>query len=266
MSISKSIKPVTLSIVSHGHGQMVWNLVKRLSQLDCISQIIVTLNIAELVPQSLPDGVIVIKNSAPMGFGANHNQAFKKCQTEFFGVINPDIELVADPFPELLKTLSDNRISVVGPRVVNINGENEDSLRKFPTPIGLFKRYLLAWGKEDAFIFYDNLIIPEWIAGMFMLFKTRDYQDICGFNTNYFMYCEDAEICTRLWQLGKWVAVNPKARVTHQARRASRSSLHHFYWHTASLIRYAVKYTARLPLISTVILRAEHSIGGDKRY
>jgi len=257
MSLSDSITKVTLSIVSHGHGQMLWNLVDKLSQLESVSQIIVTLNVAERVPLNLPDSVMMIQNSAPIGFGANHNQAFKKCQTEVFGVINPDIDFVADPFPELLKTLSDNRIGVVGPRVLDINGENEDSLRKFPTPIRLFKRYVMRPDKKDAFIVHGNLMIPDWIAGMFMLFKTQDYKDFAGFNTDYFMYCEDAEICTRLWRSRKWVAVNPKAKVIHQARRASRSSLRHFYWHATSLIRYWATYMARLPKISAVISRSE---------
>ena len=239
---------VTLSVVSHGHGDMVWRLVNKLSNLESVVKIIVTLNIPEKISQQLPDCVQLIHNLEPMGFGENHNQAFASCNTKIFGVINPDIDLIVDPFPVLLDTLADECISVVGPKVVAVDGTTEDSLRRFPTLISLMSRYLLP-GRQETFFARGDLVFPDWIAGMFMLFKTSDYQRIGGFNTNYFMYCEDADICTRLWLLKKWVALNSNAVVVHQARRASRRSLRHLLWHIASLIRYQATYFRSLPSI-----------------
>ncbi len=249
MSDSSAKPQITVSIVSHGHGQMLWDLVQKLNCLESALQIVVTLNIPQSVPEKISEDIQIICNPEPIGFGANHNQAFKRCKTDFFAVINPDIDLIHDPFPELIQTLMNDRIGVVGPKVINIQGESEDSLRAFPLPINLLKRYLIPGYKENFFR-QGNLIFPEWIAGMFMLFRAEDYQAVNGFDTNYFMYCEDADICTRLWFLKRGVAVNPFATVIHNAQRASRKSLRHLRWHTASLLRYALRYSQSYPNLS----------------
>ena len=248
MSENNKAAAITVSIVSHGHGQMVWGLAYKLSTLENVSKIIITLNIPELSPDDVPACVEIIHNNIPLGFGANHNQAFQRCKTNYFGVLNPDIDLIEDPFPELLKTISNPSVGVVGPKVIGQNGMQEDSLRQFPTPMRLLQRYFSP-NKVDNYVVSDDTIFPEWIAGMFMLFKSVDYKGICGFDTRYFMYCEDADICTRLWLSGKLVAVNPNSTVIHEARRASRKSIQHFTWHIASLMRYAIAFTGRLSKI-----------------
>lgn len=107
---------VTVSIVSHGHGDMVWRLVNQLNELPSVGRIVVTLNIPEDVPDALPQRVKLIRNRAPLGFGANHNQAFESCESEAFCVVNPDIRLVEDPFPILLRVLDDLRRAWLAPK------------------------------------------------------------------------------------------------------------------------------------------------------
>lgn len=237
---------VTVSIVSHGHGDMVWRLVNQLNELPDISQIIVTLNIPEAIPDPLPERVQLIRNQVPLGFGANHNQAFASCESEAFCVLNPDIRLIGDPFPTLLKVLDDPRVGVVGPKVVNAEGVTEDSLRKFITPFNMVLRCVLS-KRNDVFPAQGNLVFPEWIAGMFMLFRATEYRRLGGFDTDYFMYCEDADICTRVWSSNGAVVVASSVAVVHDARRASRRSVRHLSWHILSLVRYWAKHLGRMP-------------------
>ncbi len=243
---------VTVSIVSHGHGDMVWSLVEQLSKSPWVAQILVTLNIPESNPSCLPKNVVIITNAAPQGFGANHNQAFIVCETPYYCVMNPDISLLTDPFSQLIAVLNDQRIGVVGPRVLNVGGALEDSLRYFLTPVRLIKRYLIR-GQQESFPKQGDLIFPDWIAGMCMLFRASDYRIIGGFDTSYFMYCEDADICTRLWAIHKRVVAHAHSSVMHNARRASRRSLRHLSWHIVSMVRYWIKNLRNLPDVVTIL-------------
>lgn len=237
---------VSVSIVSHGHGAMVWTLVEQLSALPLVAQIIVTLNIPEDLPAIIPENVELISNAHPLGFGANHNQAFTHCRAAFFCVLNPDIRLNGDPFTELLAVFKDDQVGVVGPRVVDIEGAVEDSLRVFPTPLQLLKRYLTKDHKEP-FAKQGSKVFPDWIAGMCMLFRVDDYSALGGFDTDFFMYCEDADICTRIWIAGRKVVAQTGISVIHDARRSTRTSLRHLHWHVASLVRYWTKFLYRTP-------------------
>lgn len=238
---------VCVSIVSHGHGEMVWSLIDQLLVLPEVSRVILTLNIPEPVRELSDTRLILIKNAAPKGFGANHNAAFESCGSDYFCVLNPDVELTQNPFPALVACLKNDEVGLCAPLVLDAHGHVEDSARRFITPWLLFLRKTkLATGsyKISAGI---GPVYPDWVAGMFMLFKTEAYRQVGGFDPAYFMYCEDADICTRLWLRESKVMLDTSVSVIHEAQRASRINWRHLRWHLASMARYFVRYWGRLP-------------------
>ncbi len=238
---------ISVSVISHGHGPMLPALLLRLLEFPEVAQVMVTLNIPELVSLPSDSRVQVIRNQTPLGFGANHNQAFAMARSPYFCVLNPDISFIANPFPQLLGSFSDKDIGLVAPLVKNTDGGIEDSVRHFPTPIAILARRLFSF--KDVYVFSedDASFTAEWVGGMCMLFKSSAYAQIAGFDEHYFMYVEDVDLCTRLWKAGLKVMVCPSAVVIHEARRASRRSWAHLRWHIASLLRYFSRYLGRLP-------------------
>lgn len=238
---------VTVSIVSHGHGAMLEPLVRALLLFPEVTQIILTQNIPEPILSVTDERLLLCKNASPKGFGANHNAAFALSNSDRFCVLNPDILFQENPFPGLLQALTMPKVALAAPRVVDESGALEDSLRFFLTPSKLVKR--LIGLNLGAYHFSPNspLIYPDWVAGMFMLFDAKAYRSIGGFDEQYFMYCEDADICTRLWANGYKVVVCPSVAVTHLAQRASHRKIRHIVWHLTSLGRYFWRYSRALP-------------------
>jgi N-acetylglucosaminyl-diphospho-decaprenol L-rhamnosyltransferase len=238
---------ISVSIISHGHGSMLPALLLQLLDFPQVTQVIVTLNIPESVSLPSDSRVQLVHNQAPLGFGANHNQAFAIATSPYFCVLNPDIAFAANPFPKLLESFSDKDIGLVAPMIRNTDGGIEDSARHFPTPFVILARRL--FGFKDAYVFLegDANFTTEWVGGMCMLFRSPAYAQITGFDERYFMYVEDVDVCTRLWKAGIRVVVCPSAVVIHEARRASRRSWEHLRWHIASLLRYFLRYLGRLP-------------------
>ena len=203
--------------------------------------LVLTHNVAEPEPfavgrqRALAAEVIV--NGTPKGFGANHNAAFARCRTPFFCVANPDIRLRTDPFPALLDALADGRAGVAGPLVRAPDGAVEDSARRFPVPRTLVGKLFGGWRGPDYPI--DRGTIPvDWVAGMFMLFRSDAFAAVDGFDERYFLYYEDADICRRLRGKGREVLYAPAAEVIHDARRASRRDPRLALRHAASAWRF----------------------------
>jgi len=83
---------VDISIVSHGHGAMVHAALERLAlsmgPFVGAARVWVTLNLPEpelerlLAGHDWPFDLRVLRNAAPSGFGANHNQAFAQASKE----------------------------------------------------------------------------------------------------------------------------------------------------------------------------------------
>jgi GT2 family glycosyltransferase len=233
---------VALSVVSHAQNWLVNLLLGDLAQLRPAGlSIIVTQNVRD------PDALVrrqdaeVIINDRPQGFGANHNAAFQRCSSPFFCVVNPDIRLNMDPFPALVEALRGLDSAVAGPRVCDPEGRTEDSARRFPTVPRLVRKLFSGVVGPDYPVDQGPLKV-DWVAGMFMLFRSEDFRAAGGFDERFFLYYEDVDICRRLLSRGRRCVFQPDASVIHHARRASRRDLRLMGIHAASAARYLTRW------------------------
>lgn len=234
---------ITVSIVSHGHGELVSGLLSDLSVCPEVGHVILTINIPEPEIGDLDrDWVSVVNNRAPQGFGCNHNAAFAQVRTPYFVVLNPDVRLCGNPFPTLLACMEMADAALCAPAVVNPAGGVEDSARYFPTLVNMIMKALRIHDGRLHYSLGDSPMLAPWVAGMFMLFRHDDYAAITGFDEGFFLYYEDVDICARLSRLGRNVMLCPTSRVVHDARRASRRDLRHMTWHARSMARYFRKH------------------------
>ena len=133
--------------------------------------------------------------------------------------------------------LKDSSVGVAAPLVVDENGATEDSARRFPTPLKILSK---AFGrcKGDDYIVKDEAIFPDWVGGMFMLFRRETFEQLGGFDPRYFLYYEDVDLCARLRLRGYEVALCPDAKVVHHAQRSSHRNFKYLTWHLASMLRF----------------------------
>jgi N-acetylglucosaminyl-diphospho-decaprenol L-rhamnosyltransferase len=240
--MAKHSTAISISVVSHAQIHLIECLLHDIDEhCQTLSlELILTLNLDEVLPFSVdifPFPINVIHNSIPLGFAANHNQAFSYATGQFFCVMNPDIRLNNDPFPALLSCLQHSSVGVVAPVVLDEEGEMEDSARYFPTP---FKILCKAFGKckGSDYVVKDETIFPDWVGGMFMLFRSEIFKKLGGFNQRYFLYYEDVDLCARLRLQGYEVVLCPNAKIVHQARRSSHQDFKYLRWHMASMMRF----------------------------
>ena len=231
---------ITVSIVSHGHGQMVSRLVEELQKCPEVEKVVVTQNILEDGALNPSKKYILRKNSQPKGYGANQNTAFSLAENTFFCVLNPDIQIKSNPFPGLLTSFSNPKVALVAPKIITPERHVEDSVRKFPTFRSLACK---AFGGSNGT--YSELnSSPDWVGGMFMLFRSDVFRKIGGFDEKFFLYYEDVDICWRLCQKGYEIKFVPSVEVIHDARRESRKNWRYARWHLASMARYLIKAKA----------------------
>lgn len=227
----------TISIVSHGHGPLVINLLQDLARQSEIGHwfVIVTLNIPEPFEAVPGLRMMVIRNDAPKGFGANHNAASAKAEGALYAIVNPDIRVNDDHFLEKLGELDwEEGAPLRAPIVVAPNGAEEDSVRRNLSVPNLFARRhrrVSGWeANPDALEFF-------WLAGMFLIAPIVRFRALGGFDDRYRLYCEDYDLCARWRIAGGRVELIRDLRVVHDARRDSHRSMRHLRWHLASLLR-----------------------------
>lgn len=230
---------LSISIVSHGHGALVDELLRDLQAVGGEFEVLLTLNIPEPDPPGaagLRYPLRIIRNAQPRGFGANHNAAFRLAGGEFFCVLNPDVRLNGDPFPALLQGLAD-RAGIAAPLIRNAAGAVEPTARRFPTPLSILRKALL--GPPDSeYEFSDAPLAVDWVSGVFMLLPRATYERLNGFDERYFLYYEDVDLCARLRAHGLTARLVPAATAQHAARHDSHRNWRYMRWHLASMLRF----------------------------
>ncbi len=226
-------KPVTVSIVSHGQLGLVRPLLEQLEHYSaaCIEKVVLTLNIPEA--DALADrewkhfALERIRNAAPRGFGANHNQAFARCATPWFLVLNPDIRFDSDVLAPLLAQAAPAS-GLLTPRILEPDKPAPEPHRAIITPLEILTR------KRPGYV---RPAVPAWVPGLFMLLRSDAYRQVGGFDERFFMYGEDFDLCARLRLAGWRLQAAEDLLALHDARRASHARPKHLYWHVTSLLK-----------------------------
>jgi N-acetylglucosaminyl-diphospho-decaprenol L-rhamnosyltransferase len=238
---------VTLSIVSHGHGAMVVNLLNDIQALQWATEsfeVLLTLNTPEDLSlfssfqHSLP--LRVFANPEEKGFGANHNAAFQRSRGWAFAVVNPDVRLPQLHLDSWIAPLRQNKIAACAPLAHDSQGQLQDNARRFPTFWALARR-VLTGVRQPSYAPENGPQTIDWAAGYFLLLRRDAFEQVGGFDETYFMYMEDVDLAQRLSQQGWKVWWDTTTHVIHDSQRASHRNWRHLRWHLMGVARYFLR-------------------------
>lgn len=244
---------VFISVVSHGHGELISKL-DVLSRLNEKFEVIIKNNVEDsiLKKYACENNIKFIDSEYNLGFGENNNKvydcfidSYEVRSTDIFIVLNPDVYIDFGTINNLVSQMKSNNANIAG---INLYTDYEYktydySVRKFP---GFFDFTLSILGFGNKTII-DKSSLPsatnvDWVAGSFIAFNIAHYGRLGGFDTRYFMYCEDIDICFRSNVAGEPVVYFPEIKAIHLAQHANRSLFSkHFNWHIKSAFRFLLK-------------------------
>ncbi|MFP9097554.1 glycosyltransferase family 2 protein [Flavobacterium sp. RHBU_24] len=191
-------------------------------QLDGIShEIIVTDNNSadgscDYIIQHFPD-VILIPSSENLGFGKGNNTAVQKASGEYILLLNNDTILQSHLSPALHVLKANSNIGALGINMFNAKGEYLKAGGRFPSVLNLIRLKNITWlGPEfSTGVFSKNLYDIDWLTGSFLLMPKRVYEQVGGFDEDYFMYVEDVDLCKKTALAGYRRVFMPGLSYTH---------------------------------------------------
>lgn len=212
--------------------------------------------------KNLHDNVIFIFNSTNRGFAKAVNQGLRLSEGDYVLIINPDALLLDDNIISSLMFLEKNpKICAVGPRIINHQGEVQDSLRLFLSLKTLITRTYeriknrlinkkASHKANPQLLEYEVCPLPhpvDWISGACMLIKKSAINKVGLMDERFFMYCEDMDWCRRFWKHNYEVWSFPDWVVKHEASRASSLDIFSInrlkIIHIVSIIKYFLKWS-----------------------
>jgi N-acetylglucosaminyl-diphospho-decaprenol L-rhamnosyltransferase len=84
-----------------------------------------------------------------------------------------------------------------------------------------------------------------WVSGAALVIRTEAWRAVGGFDTRYFMYFEDEDLCRRLRALGWEVGLDPSVTVAHRVGTTSHSNPYRSVVYQRSRVLYHSRYSPR---------------------
>ncbi|KGI78556.1 glycosyltransferase family 2 protein [Oleiagrimonas soli] len=175
----------------------------------------------------------VLYNRANLGFGAAVNLGVAQADGGYVLILNPDCLLASDTVRRLREALDSHlQGGLIGAVICDEQGEIDPASRRRDP---LLARALATMRGQDApdrddaregvYVhgpMPEGVSVEEAVSGALMLVKRRAYERVQGFDTGYFLHCEDLDLCRRMRDVGYEVLLAGDVRVVHAGGGSSR--------------------------------------------
>jgi len=159
----------------------------------------------------------VIRSEGRRGFGANHNLVLRdvvaEARARYVLVLNDDTELDRRAVTAIVEHADRNeRIGAVSPRIRHADGRPQPSQLAWPT----LRQQVLhsAFPRRDV-----APTSPGWLNGACLLLRTSALRQVGLFDTRFFLFFEDTDLCLRLANAGWDVETCMDASVVHHGHQ-----------------------------------------------
>ncbi|OXR40151.1 N-acetylglucosaminyl-diphospho-decaprenol L-rhamnosyltransferase [Nocardia cerradoensis] len=200
----------------------------------------------------------VIRNTRNVGLAAAINQGAAATDRQWILVANPDTKLTPGSIAALIETAkTDDRIGMIGPRILRLDGEPYPSGRRFPSlAVGIAHALLGGtWPNNPATRRYFGTPVTEvsdvdWISGCCMLFRREAFEAVGGFDDRYFLYFEETKMALDMHRGGWRVVLDPRVEIRHREGGSMRSApFRKVRSHHRSALRFYCDYHQGSPWI-----------------
>lgn len=169
-------------------------------------------------------GVRLIALPTNRGFGSANNRGAAEAKGEFLFFLNNDTTMRGDSITALATFLRTRpAAAVVGPRLRNPDGTIQVSAGDFPGIGGEWRsrreqRMMRSRNPTSLALLerrFARAMKVDWVTGAAMMVRRDAFESVGGFDEEFFMYFEDADLCRRLSGAGYQVWHLPDVSITH---------------------------------------------------
>jgi len=183
-----------------------------------------------MIQSRFPDARLII-NPTNVGFGRANNQALPFVQGRYVLLLNTDAFVSLDTLQKSISYMNEHSgCGILGVKLTGRDGELQPSCRYFPTPLNLFLQrtglnrfFSSVQLVDDMNREHDTARECDWLPGCYLLIRREVIEQIGLFDSRYFLYSEEVDLCFRAKKSGWEVHFLPDTSVIHLGGESARS-------------------------------------------
>ncbi|MGO1751680.1 MAG: glycosyltransferase family 2 protein [Psychroflexus sp.] len=205
----KLLKEFLPSVVSHSQGAKIY-VIDNASIDDSVS----------FLKKEFPE-VFIIQNKENYGFAGGYNHGLKHVKEKYWVLLNSDVEVTPNWITPLIKTLeSSPNIAAVQPKIKSYLEKNK--FEYAGAAGGLLDKLAYPYCRGRIFDIveedhqqYDENCRIMWASGACFAVKKEIYENLGGFDEDYFAHQEEIDLCWRMHNFGFEIWYTFESEVFH---------------------------------------------------
>ena len=166
-------------------------------------------------------GVRLIQLDRNYGFADGYNKALEQVDTEYFLLLNSDVEVTEGWLEPLLSFMEEDSNAVAcQPKILAYN--NKTQFEYAGAAGGFIDRYGYPYCRGRLFDTveedngqYDDVRRVFWATGAAMMVRSATFRNAGGFDGRFFAHMEEIDLCWRMLARGGEIYVVPQSTVYH---------------------------------------------------
>lgn len=159
-----------------------------------------------------------ILNKVNGGFANGSNIGARNSSGKYILFLNPDTVASENTVGRLLDIARQNSdFTIVSCKQITERDKESIATGEFPSLFNLtgFQRAIFRSRKTPAALSDPDIIHPDWISGSVVLMSRVTFNNLKGFDEDYWMYFEDVDLCKRNSNLNGKVAFCRSVTIEH---------------------------------------------------
>jgi GT2 family glycosyltransferase len=183
----------------------------------------------------------VVQSHKNIGFGRAMNMAADNASGDLLLIANPDLQMLHNNYLEKLISQHEKHAYAGISTTKQLNENNIDSSE--------YTKY--EFNKN-----LNNTNQPSWFCGALLLISKETFAQLQGFDSDFFMYCEDEDLCLRAKKAGFLLYKHHELEIFHKGGSSEPFKNVDFYqrWNKSKLL-FAYKHYS--PSIYEDILKSQ---------
>ena len=183
----------------------------------------------------LRDDIHLIASPVNLGFAQANNLGYQHSSSDVLLFLNPDTQVLGSALERMYNVLlSSESLGIVGCRLLNSDLSLQTScVQAFPTILNqltdvevLKVRFpdIRMWGISSLFRSETRLATVEAVSGACLMIRRKTFEEVGKFSSEYFMYCEDVDLCYKVARAGYRTGYVADARIVHHGGQSSKKA------------------------------------------
>ena len=165
--------------------------------------------------------VTIVKNDSNLGFASGYNEALKNIDAELFALVNSDIEVTKNWLQPIITTFeNESTTAIIQPKILDY--KRKDYFEYAGAAGGYIDQYGYPYCRgrifdtleKDNGQYNDNCEI-FWASGACFFIRSQVYQELNGFDGEFFAHQEEIDLCWRAINEGYKIKYNSQSVVYH---------------------------------------------------